>query len=235
MKNMPRNARAVERERDRRDAQPADAEQPQRDERVGRRATRQRRTRRAGRRRRRAAPSTSAEPQPSGVGADDAVDEREQAGGAEHGAGEVEARGRRCARLSATNARRGRDRPRCAIGTLTKKIHCQPAASTSTPPATTPSVPPMAGERAPDAERDVALAAGGEGDGQQRERGGGEQRGADALDGADRDEHARRGREPAGERGGREQGEADQEHRGGGRAGRSTRPPSSRRPPNASV
>ena len=72
--------------------------------------------------------------------------------------------------------------------------------------------PADGGERAPDAERDVALAAGGERDGQQRERGGGQERGADALDGADRDEHAGRGREPARERGGREQAESDEEH-----------------------
>ena len=58
----------------------------------------------------------------------------------------------------------------------------------------------------------VAFAAGGERDGQQRERGRRQQRGADALYGADRDEHAGGGREPAGQRGGREQAEAGEEH-----------------------
>ena len=68
-----------------------------------------------------------------------------------------------------------------------------------------------AGQRAPDAERDVALTAGGERDGQQGEGRGGEQRGADALDGAGRDQRRLRSGEAARERRGGEQPEADQE------------------------
>ena len=77
------------------------------------------------------------------VGADHAVDEREQAAGAEHGAGEVEAAGRRFAAALGDEQRRRRPARGSRPGTLTKKIHSQPSESTSTPPATTPSVPPM--------------------------------------------------------------------------------------------
>jgi hypothetical protein len=53
--------------------------------------------------------------------------------------------------------------------------------------------------------------AGGERDGQQRERRRRQERGADALHGADGDEHLRGGRETARQRGGREQAEAGEE------------------------
>ena len=56
---------------------------------------------------------------------------------------EVEAARGPARRLSVTNDRRRDAAPTAATGTLTKKIHSQPSESTSTPPATTPSVPPM--------------------------------------------------------------------------------------------
>src|SRR3954465_3097284 len=83
------------------------------------------------------------------------------------------------------------------IGTLTKRTHSQPRYSVSTPPRSTPAAPPepatapqtprappRAGDGAPDAQRPVALGALGEGVGHDRERRGGDQRGAEALQGA---------------------------------------------------
>ena len=69
-----------------------------------------------------------------------------------------------------------------------------------------------AGDGAPDAERLVALGALGEGRGDDRERGGGDQRGAEALHGARRDQHDVALGEPAGERREREQPHAVDEH-----------------------
>ena len=114
----------------------------QRDERVGGAGLDGRRTRRAGSRRRRTAPSTSAEPQPAASVRMTPQTSASRPRGAEDGAGEVEpARAPRAALGDEASAwRRARS---TATGTLTKKIHSQPSESTSTPPATTPSVPPM--------------------------------------------------------------------------------------------
>ncbi len=68
-----------------------------------------------------------------------------------------------------------------------------------------------AGDRAPDAERRVPLLALGEGRREDREGGGRDDRGAESLHGAGRDQRSLRVREPAGERGDREQRHADDE------------------------
>ena len=69
-----------------------------------------------------------------------------------------------------------------------------------------------AGHRAPDAERLVALRALGEGGGHDRQRGGGDQRGAEALHGARDDQPDVALSEAAGERGEGEQPHAPDEH-----------------------
>jgi hypothetical protein len=93
---------------------------------------------------------------------------------------------------------------------LTKKIHSQRvdehAAGDDAEGAAD------AGQRAPDAERDVALTPRREGDREQRKGGGREQRRADALHGADGDERSGGTGEPAGERRCPEQREAGEEH-----------------------
>ena len=68
-----------------------------------------------------------------------------------------------------------------------------------------------AGHGAPDAERAVALGTFGEGRGQDRERGGREDRRAEALQRARRDQLALAGRQAAEQRGEREEDEADGE------------------------
>jgi hypothetical protein len=74
-----------------------------------------------------------------------------------------------------------------------------------TPPSSTPTAPPEPAERA------VALRALGEGRGQDGERGGRQDRRAEALEGARRDQLALGGRQAAEQRREREQDEADGE------------------------
>ena len=208
MKNMPRNAAPLSAERDRGDAEAAGAEQLQRDERIG--GARLDRDERAEQR-----DGGAEQPQhlggaPAGrVGADDAVDEREQTRGGEHGAGEVEALAAGAPALG-HDARR-RDQPEQRERDVDEEDPLPAGRVDEHAAGDDAQRAADGGQRAPDAERDVALAAGGERDGQQRERRGRQQRGADALDGADRDEHLRRGREAAGQRGGREQAEPGEE------------------------
>ena len=74
------------------------------------------------------------------------------------------------------------------IGTLTKKIHCQPSPSTSTPPASGPTsvaTPAVA----PQTLIAHAAALGGEDPGDRGQRLRGEQRRADALHDAGGDQH----------------------------------------------
>ena len=97
-------------------------------------------------------------------------------------------------------------------GRLTKKIHSQPAHSVSTPPKRTPAAAPDAADGAPDAERLVALRALREGRRDDRERRRGDDRGADALDGARDDQHGVALGQAAEQRREREDGDADQEH-----------------------
>ena len=68
-----------------------------------------------------------------------------------------------------------------------------------------------AGDRAPDPQRFVALGAVAEGGGDDRERGGGEDRGAEPLDGAGGDQLPGVGRQAAGQRGEREEHQAEHE------------------------
>src|ERR1700684_1685607 len=88
-----------------------------------------------------------------------------------------------------------RTRPRAIvarpIGRLTKKIQCQDSAWVSTPPASSPSEPPAT------AANTYALIARG---------------GTEARDEPGGDQRALAGGEPAGQRGGREQRHAGEEH-----------------------
>src|SRR5699024_3609694 len=85
--------------------------------------------------------------------------------------------------------------PRIPTGTLMKKIHSQPPASTSTPPARGPTSIATPAVAPPQRHR-LAPPIGGEGAGDDRHRLRGHHRGAEALDGAGEDEGADR----AGER-----------------------------------
>ena len=93
------------------------------------------------------------------------------------------------------------------IGTLTNRTHSQPAHSVSMPPSRTPTAPPEPAtaphtpiallRSEPSAKRTVTM----------RQRGRGEQRGTETLDGTSRDEPSGALREAAGQRG---RGEEDQ-------------------------
>ena len=133
-----------------------------------------------------------------GIVLDQAVHEREQAGGAEHGAGEVEAAAGLRAPALGDEARR-RDQPEERDRDVHEEDPLPPDGVDQHAPGDDAQRAADRRERAPDAERDVALAPGGEHHRHERQRGGREQRGADALHGAHGDEHPRGGREPAGE------------------------------------
>ena len=141
-----------------------------------------------------------------GLGVGEAVDEREQAGRGGQRARDVELRagaGTRCSCSSSERADRGRD----AKSRFTYRHQRQERYSVSTPPSSRPIGGAAAGDRAEDAERLAALLRVGERGGQQRQRGGSEQRAEDALHGARGDQHAE-AVGGAAERGG--DGEADQ-------------------------
>ena len=101
---------------------------------------------------------------------------------------------------------------RMPIGTLTKKIHSQPAYSVSTPPSSTPMAAPepAIAPRIPRALfRSEPSCEGHRDDREDRRR----QRGAgESLQGARRDEHPRRGGEPAEERDEGEERQSGHEH-----------------------
>ena len=125
---------------------------------------------------------------PAGVvGVDERVDEQRQAGRDRHGAADVEgALGGLVVALGqqARGEQRGGDAdrhvdeqdplPAQVLGQHAAEQHARGAA--------------RAGDGAPDAQRAVALGALGEGVGHDRQRGGGDQRGAEALQGARADE-----------------------------------------------
>ena len=98
------------------------------------------------------------------------------------------------------------------IGTLTNSTQRQLRPLVRIPPSSTPGGAAGAGDRAPDAERAVALGALGEGGGDDRQRGRGDDRGAEALHRARGDQPRLGLREAAGKRGEREQHQADHEH-----------------------
>ena len=137
---MPRKARAVERERDRGDREAANAEEPERHERIGGARLGVRRTRRAGSRRRRTGRAPRRSPSPRRRCG--SRRRRAPAGRRWPSTAPVKSNPRAVPRLSVRKYGAATI-PTIATGTLTKKIHSQPALSTSTPPATTPSVPPM--------------------------------------------------------------------------------------------
>src|SRR5215472_4186564 len=101
-----------------------------------------------------------------------------------------------------TGASRSAARP---AGTLMKKIQFQFACSVSSPPASGP-IDSASEETPADADRCSALAQ-REGGGDDRQRRGVHQRGAEALHDAAADENGAARRKPAGERGAGENGE----------------------------
>ena len=148
---------------------------------------------------------------PAGVvGVHERVDEQRQAGGDGDGARDVEVARAVVTRLGQQargEQRRGdADRhvdeqhplPAGPLGEHAAEQHARGAAGT--------------GDRAPDAERLVAFSTLGEHRGHERERGRGEQRGAEALDGAGDDQLDVGLGEAAGERCAREHDQADDEH-----------------------
>ena len=90
---------------------------------------------------------------------DDGVHEQRQPGGDGHRAGDVErVAGRLRARLSPSM--RGASAAAISpIGTLTNSTQRQLSPLVRIPPSSTPAAPPAPGDRAPDAERAVALGA----------------------------------------------------------------------------
>ena len=96
-------------------------------------------------------------------------------------------------------------------GTLTKKIHSQPEVLGQHAAGEHADGGARAAHRAPDAERLVPLRALLEGRGDDRERGRGDDRGAEALHGARADQDALGPGETADERGGGEDDDADEE------------------------
>ena len=105
------------------------------------------------------------------------------------------------------------------MGTLTRKIHCQPKASVSDPADERADGDGEPGRGTPDAEGRAAL-MGRELLGDQGQRVGEHHRPAGALDGARDVQHHGRAGEAAEERGSGEDHEADRRRRFGGRAGR---------------
>ena len=148
---------------------------------------------------------------PAGVvGVDERVDEQRQTGRDRHGAADVEgALGGLVVALGqqARGEQRGGDAdrhvdeqdplPAEVLGEHAAEQHARGAA--------------RAGDGAPDAQRAVALGALGEGVGHDRQRGGGDERGAEALQGARGDEPDVGLRQAAEQRGEREDDEADHE------------------------
>ena len=119
-----------------------------------------------------------------------------------------------CARARrATPARSGAPRRRTAIptGTFTKKIHGHDRYSTRMPPRTRPNGAAADGDRRPDADRLRALCALRERRRDDRERGGGDERAAEALQLRGRRSACPSRREAVEQRRGGEHDEADDE------------------------
>ena len=97
------------------------------------------------------------------------------------------------------------------IGTLTKKIHSHDSVSVRMPPSSRPNARAAGGDRAPDAERLRPVRALLERGRDDRQRGGGDERRAQALQAAGDDQHPARGRQPVQQRREREHDHAGQE------------------------
>ena len=141
-------------------------------------------------------------------GPDHAEDDGQHAGGAEHGPGDVERprAGRGDPAGGHEHRRQGEqehpDRDVDEEHPLPAERVDEDAAGDDAEGAA------EAGQPAPDAHRDVALAPVGEGHGEDREGGGRHERSAETLHGADADEHALRRRQAAGQRRDGEEAEA---------------------------
>ena len=156
------------------------------------------RTRRAARRRRRRADRPRRRPA-VGLAPDDRVDERHQPAGHRDRAGEVVAAVRVLVPRLRHEAQREHER-RDADGTLTKKIHGHEKYCVSAPPRMSPTAEPPIAIAAHTPSALGALGAFGEGRRDDRERGGGDERRAEALERTGADQHAlarRRGRRAA--------------------------------------
>ena len=134
-------------------------------------------------------------------------------------------RRRRAAPRSPGRGRPGRRTTQSAktampTGMLTRKIQCQVRRSVRIPPRSTPTVPPPAATK-PKTPIAFARSPGfGEERHDQRKGDCRDDRAAEALDRARADEHALRRREPACERGDREERDTSEEEASGGRRGR---------------
>ncbi len=181
--------------------------------------------------RRRAAPSVWVAP--AGLGRlDDRVDEQGERGGDRQRAGRVIPAPLDRAAAVAQQARRQHQRDH-ADGDIDEEdpLPADVGQRAADQPARGAA---DAAERAPDPERLVALGAFLEGRGDDRERRRGHDRGADALQRPRGDQRRRRPREPAQQRGEREQHQPG--HEDAGRPSRSAaRPPSRSSPPNVSA
>ena len=144
-------------------------------------------------------------------GVDDRVDEQRQARGDGHRARDVEAAAPSSARLSTSmrGASAAATRP---IGTLTNSTQRQLRPLVRIAAEQHAGGAAGARDRAPHAQRAVALGALGEGRGDDRQRRRRDDRGAEALDRARGDQPRLRLGEAAGERGEREDDQAEHEH-----------------------
>ena len=134
------------------------------------------------------------------AGLRDRVDERRQPAGHEHRARQVEPldAARRGSRRAGTARARSAAMP---TGTLTKKIHSQLRRVGEDPAEQDAGRGAEAADRAPGAERDVALAALGERRREDRQRGRRDDRRAEALEGAGGDQRRLRPGQAGEERG----------------------------------
>ena len=149
----------------------------------------------------------------------DGVDEQREPGGDRDRAARCPGSSSRSERLSRTK-RGARSSASAPTGTLTKKIHSQPRYFVSSAAGEHADGGARAADRAPDAERLVALGPFLEHRRDDRERSRRDDRRAEPLHGARADQHALGPREAAEERGDREDGDADVEDAACGRAGR---------------
>ena len=142
---------------------------------------------------------------------DNRVDEQRQARGDGHGAGQVKRAG--SALGAALDQRPRRERRGGESDRDVDEQHPPPAQAAGEDPAEEhPGRAAGAGDRAPDAQCAVALGTLGERGGDDRQRRRGDDRRAEALDGAGGDQPPLGLGDPAGERGDREHHEAEHEH-----------------------
>ncbi len=139
--------------------------------------------------------------------------------GGEHRAGSVDVVGRPAGRADSGTCRTASITTTAASGRFSTNTQRQPAVSTSQPPSEGPDRAGDADEARPGADRPGAVLR-PEGRLQDGEAAGGQQRAADALQGAGQHEGHERGGDGAEQRGGREPARRRRRRPGGGRTGR---------------